>query len=177
MGSVVCPRLLAKPIAVKIIEANNQMMIQVPDYVPGEVIIDNVGAAHHIKYGGYELATVVMDLKTRRVAFSIGLVPAPIFEMTYAADALLKNTVTFDIVLPIVGKVIGVTADWMIMDLTLKAAVVGNIPVVGDFTVNDELAYTVTLPKGTITAKFVATFTRGLVAYIPPLDATVTVNN
>merc|ERR1711970_639839 len=114
-----------------------------------------------------------MDLTTRRVAFSVGLIPTPIIEMTYAADALLKNTVTFDIVLPIVGKVIGVTADWMmkdLMDLTLKAAVVGNI------TVNDELAYTVALPKGTITAKFIATFTRGLVAYIPPLDATVTVN-
>merc|ERR1712112_543970 len=73
---------------------------------------------------------------------------------TYAADALFKNTITFDIALPIVG----------------------NIPVVGDFTVNDELAYTVALPKGTITAKFMATFTRGLVAYMPPLDATVTVN-
>jgi len=177
--SVMCPRLLTKPIAVKITEANNQMILQVPDYLPGEVVIDIVGAIHHIKYGGYELATVVMDLKERRVAFSVGLIPSPIIEMTYAADALLKNTVTFDIVLPIVGKVIGVTADWMmkdLMDLTLKAAVVGNIPVVGDFTVNDELAYTVALPKGTITAKFMATFTRGLVAYLPPLDATVTVN-
>merc|ERR1711970_627902 len=175
-----CPLISAMPpIDITIAEAKNQLIIEAPGYIPGIVVIDMMGAVNHIKYGGYELATVVMDPKARRVAFSVGLIPAPIFEMTYAADALLKNTVTFDIVLPIVGKVIGVTADWMmkdLMDLTLKAAVVGNIPVVGDFTVNDELAYTVALPKGTITAKFMATFTRGLVAYIPPLDATVTVN-
>merc|ERR1719411_2352314 len=183
-SSIECPLLVTKPIAVDISETKDRLIIQAVDYLPGQVEILIKGPNHIIMYDGVELATVTIDLVERRVAFGIGLIPTPIFEMTYVADTLLKNTVTFNIVLPIVGKVLGVTAEWAawkpkgfmgLMTLRLKAAVVGTVPVVGDFTFNPELAYTVALPKVTVTAKVVATFIKGLVAYLPPLDTAVTV--
>merc|ERR1712058_47740 len=177
-SSIDCPLLVTKPIAVDISETKDRLIIQAADYLPGQVEILTKGPNHIIMYEGVELAAVTIDLVARRVAFGIALIPTPIFEMTYVADTLLKNTVTFNIALPMVGKVLGVTAEWAakdLMALTLKAAVVGTIPVVGDFTFNPELAYTAALPKVTVTAKVVAAFTKGLVAYLPPLDTAVTV--
>merc|ERR1719228_2580710 len=145
-SSIECPVLVTKPIAVDISETKDRLIIQAADYLPGQFEILTKGPNHIIMYESVELATVTIDLVARRVAFGIGLIPTPIFEMTYVADTLLKNTVTFNIVLPMVGKVLGVTAEWVakdLMALTLKAAV--------------------------------AAFTKGLVAYLPPLDTAVTV--
>ena len=46
---------------------------------------------------------------------------------------------------------------------------------VGAFTVNGALTYQVTLPQGTAEYTLTATFAKGLLAYLPPLETDATV--
>jgi len=174
-----CPRVLPKQIDVTVTHvAGKEMIIKVADYIPGDIEVEIEGTVAHIKYEGYELVHLDMNIPKKMMVLTLPLLQTPTCTMMWVTDDLLKNKVTVTFVLPVLGKVLDLTVDWLVKDLTdctIKAALVGDIPVVGAFTVNEALTYQVTLPKGTAEYTITATFTKGLVAYLPPMETAVTV--
>merc|ERR1719481_2065809 len=166
-----CPLVLPKPLNVQITNmGRKQIIVKLKDYLPDNVVVDIVGTLHVIKYEGHEIGYVDLDLADKMVAVGLGLIPTPIWKIRYVGDDLLKNRVTVNIDLPIVGKVLTFTVDWMIKDVLnfdLEVDVVGTVPVVGDFTVNNVLTTAVAFPKGRITYTATHAFTKGLVTYLP----------
>jgi len=175
-----CPAVLPHPLDITVKHDNKQSMtVTVADYVPGDITVDTVGTKHIVKYEGYELMVVDINMAEKLISFGLAALNQPTVILQFATNSLLDNAVTMTVNLPILGHVLTINKNWLVNtfnDFRVKSEVVAILPVVGNIEAAVEAVATATLPRGSMELNVHGHFTEGLAAYLPHVDARSTIN-
>merc|ERR1719147_501597 len=149
-----CPAVLPQPLDITIKHDNKQSMtVSVADYVPGDITVDIIGTKHIVKYEGYELVVVDINMAEKLISFGIAALSQPTVILQFATNLLLDNAVTMTVNLPILGHVLTINKNWLVNtfnDFRVKSEVVAILPVVGNIEAAIEAVAMATLPRGSM---------------------------
>merc|ERR1719147_638573 len=173
-----CPAVLPQPLDITIKHENmHSMTVIVADYVPGDITVDSIGTKHIVKYEGYELVVVDINMAEKLISFGMAALSQPTVTLQFATNSLLDNAVKMTVNLPILGHVLTINKNWFVNtfnDFRVKSEVVAILPVVGNIEAAVEVVAMATLPRGTMKLNVHGHFTEGLVAYLPHVDVVLT---
>merc|ERR1719147_245921 len=149
-----CPAVLPQPLDITIKHDNKQSMtFTIADYVPGVITVDIVGTKHIVKYKGYELVVVDIDMAEKLISFGMAALSQPTVSVQFATNLLLDNAVKMTVNLPLLGHVLTINKNWLVKtfnDFRVKSEVVAILPVVGNIEAAVEAVAMASLPRGSM---------------------------
>merc|ERR1719481_397142 len=173
-----CPLLMPRPLEVTMTyTAGKDVVIKANMLIPGELKVMIDGTVNTVMYEDVRLAVIDLDLAKKSSVLRLPVGQTPRCTIGWATDKLLNNKFRLNFVLPLLGKVLDVTADLQatsdLSDCSSQVITVVELPVAGKFQLSNNLALSLSKVKSRMSTSAKSKISNGLMDVISPFDSSL----